>query len=123
VVASRNRRPFVLGVAVAAAEMLLEVFALGFSAWRALVADFEVAPLHERPYYPSHLMVHRVMDVQPTTESTGNFPAEAFRDVVLEGGKAPRGLRRSISEVIEEIKWQSASVILRTTETMQSSTR
>jgi hypothetical protein len=101
-------RPFVLGVFLKATEMLLEVISLGFSVWRSLLNDFEIASLDERPYYPSHLLVHQKIDIRPEAGSAiVMLGAEATQDRRLGNTTGPRsGLHISLGEVTEEIKRQ-----------------
>jgi hypothetical protein len=101
-------RPFVLGVFLKALEMFLEVFSLGFSVWKALVQDFEVASLARLPYYPAHLLVQERLDVRP---STGKPPAlvadPTGHDGKIESSAGPGiSLRLSLEEVTKELKRQ-----------------
>jgi hypothetical protein len=101
-------RPFVLGVFLKAAEMLLEVLSLGCSKWRSLLYDFEIAPNEDGRYYPSHLLVHQKIDVRPGGNSAnGSVGAEAPHHAVPPGSVAHRdALRLSLREVTNEITRQ-----------------
>lgn len=101
-------RPFVLGVLLKVLEMFLEVLSLGFSVWRALVQDFEVASLARQPYYPAHLLVQERSDIRPRTGTPPAlmaYPKE--HDGSIESSTGPDiGLRLSLQEVTEELKRQ-----------------
>jgi len=101
-------RPFVLGVFLKALEMLLEIFSLGFSAWRALLQDFEVAPLDEQPYYPADLLVQEKLDLRPKAGTLAALAVSPTKqeDIVESGAVPPHGLRLSLQEVTEEITRQ-----------------
>lgn len=100
-------RPFVLGIFLKAAEMLLQVFALGFSAWRCLGLDFEVVPLDQRPYYPRSLLVRQAVPPARTDLPTARLSDKASPGGSLKGTVGqPRSLRVSIAEVIAELQQQ-----------------
>jgi hypothetical protein len=98
-------RPFVLGLLLKALEMMLEVFSFGFSLWRTLFLDFEVAPLDERPYYPRNLLVQEKIELDPNAVMRAQVrePMGA-----LQAASTPRrpGLFLSLREVTGEIKKQ-----------------
>jgi hypothetical protein len=98
-------RPFVLGVFLKALEMFLEVLSLGFSVWRALVQDFEVAPLVEQPYYPAHLLVQERLDVRPKASAPAVLAGipTGHENRIESGGVPPYSLRFSLQEVTEEL--------------------
>lgn len=101
-------RPFVQGVLLKALEMMLEVLSLGFSPWRALVQNFEVASLDEQPYYPAPLLVSERLDVHPKTgapEALGVEPTRHDRGMVS-SAVGRHNLPRSLQEVTEELKRQ-----------------
>jgi hypothetical protein len=60
-------RPFMLGTFLKALKMVLEIFSLGFPAWRALAQDFDVVSHADPPYYPANLLVQQRLDIRPKT--------------------------------------------------------
>jgi hypothetical protein len=101
-------RPLVLGVFLKAVEMFMEVFSLGFSVWRALVQDFEVASPSGQPYYPAHLLVQERLNVRPEARvAVARVGEDAGHDDRVErSGDRSRGLRLSLQEVTDELKRQ-----------------
>ena len=101
-------RPFTLGVFLKAIEIFLEVLSLGFSVWRALVQDFEVASLAGQPYYQAHLLVQERSDVHPRTGTVAGLVADPTgHDGRIESSAGPDiSLRLSLQEVTEELKRQ-----------------
>ncbi|UCF20649.1 MAG: hypothetical protein JSU87_04355, partial [Gemmatimonadota bacterium] len=100
--------PFVLGVFLKAIEMLLEVVSLGFSAWKTLFLDYDVAPAAERPYYRPQLLTRRVIDIRPAVDSA---IARLSQQPELDQSRRPtpdqrRSLRFSLEEVSGEIRRQ-----------------
>ena len=101
-------RPFVLGVFLKAIEMLLEVASLGFSVWRTLFLDYDVAPAEERPYYPAHVLERRVLDIRPAVDpAIADLAGEQVtgEDPGFHPDR-PRGLRFTLEEVTGEIRRQ-----------------
>jgi hypothetical protein len=101
-------RPFVLGAFLKAIGMLLQVLSLGFSGWRALVQDFEVASVVGQPYYPAHLLVQKRLDLRPRT---GTPPELVHNPMAHNGGiessaVPEHGLLVSLQEVTEELRRQ-----------------
>jgi len=101
-------RPLMLGVFIKAVEMLLESFSLGFSAWRTLVQDFEVAS-PERPYYPTNLLVQQRLDIHPKAAPLAVPVSADLRqhdDRTHSDAALPRGLHLSVGEITNEVMRQ-----------------
>ena len=100
-------RPFMLGALLTFIEMLLEVFCLGFSVWRTLVQDFEVASFAERPCYPPNLLVQQRLNIRPKASVAAALVGDdAGHHSVESGAILPRSLYLSIGEVINELRRQ-----------------
>jgi len=101
-------RPFTLGVFLKAIEMFLEVLSLGFSVWRALVQDFEIATRETRMYYPADLLVQEKLDVRPKAVTPSALMADATgHSERIEGGTGLEiSLGLSLQEVTAELRRQ-----------------
>jgi hypothetical protein len=100
-------RPFVLGVFLKAIEMVLEVISLGFSIWRALLQDFDIASHTKSLYYPAHLLVHESLDVRPRTGTQPSLIADPTgQDAWIKGDRGLDSLSLSLQQVTDELKRQ-----------------
>jgi hypothetical protein len=99
-------RSLVVGVFLKAVEMLLEVLSLGFSVWRTLVQDFEVASPDERSYYPASLLVQERLDIRPNVAAlaVAVTAGAGQRDDKVQGSTlVPRTLDLSLEEITTEL--------------------
>lgn len=101
-------RPLVQGVFLKALELILEIFALGFTAWRTLVQDFEVTSLSDPPYYPGHLLIQERLDVRPKagTSAALEVGPTGGDDRIMIAAAPQHSLNVSLKEVTEELKRQ-----------------
>ena len=101
-------RPFVLGAFLRVVEVLSEKFVFGFSSIRALFTDYEVVPFDEQPYYPPDLLAQTVVEARAPAPGTKEKSAKD-RGTDRPGGifaPGTRGLRRSVTDVMAELKAQ-----------------
>jgi hypothetical protein len=100
-------RPFIVGVFLKAVEMLLETFSLGFSVWRTLMQDFEVASGARQSYYPASLLIRQKLNIRPRAAPLA-VPVSAdvrqHDDKIQSSATLPRGgLRLSVGEITNEL--------------------
>lgn len=98
-------RPFVREWVLRFVELVLEIFALGFSPWRALWFDYSLVSLREKPYYPPRHLVHEVVEVRERAEA---IVSTAAADAGEQRAAAPRSasLMFSLRDVIDGFKGQ-----------------
>lgn len=98
-------RPFVRDWLLRFVELVLEIFALGFSPWRTLWFDYSLASPQKQSYYPPRHLIQEAVDVRQQAEARVSSAAAGAGDQQV---ALPRStsLLFSLRDVIDGFKSQ-----------------